>query len=151
MRLLAGLTMSTVLAAGLLAAPPALAAQAVPFSADSGDSCRRGFTEGTIERYDGPVIRPRVDVEGLLSDEATPTICRPDDMHSLTTFSAYRGSELVDSATQKADDEQVKFTFSLSDQGSVRTIDRVVVQVCRRSNSPIGIGYCGKAQEYRIP
>ncbi len=154
MRLLAGLTMSTVLAAGLLAAPPALAAaaaQAVPFSADSGDSCRRGFTEGQIERYDGPVIRPRVDVEGLLSDEATPTICTPDDLHSLATFSAYRGSELIDSVTQKADDAQVKFAFSLSDRGSVRTIDRVVVQVCRRSNSPIGIGYCGKAQEYRIP
>jgi hypothetical protein len=27
----------------------------------------------------------------------------------------------------------------------------VTVQVCRYSNSPIGISYCGKQQEYKIP
>jgi hypothetical protein len=150
-RLLAGLSISAVLAAGLLAAPPALAAEAVPFAADSGDACLRGSTEGTIQRYDGPVIRPRIDIEGALLDEAKPSVCNPDDMHSTATFSGYYGSELVDTETYKADDETVKFAFSLSDSAGVRTIDRVVVQVCRFSNTPFGTSYCGKAQEYKIP
>ncbi|MEV4799653.1 hypothetical protein AB0K18_06515 [Nonomuraea sp. NPDC049421] len=151
MRLLTGLTMTAVLAAGLLAAPPAMAAEAVPFAADSGDSCLRGSTEGTIQRYDGPVIRPRVDVEGVLTDEGGPSICSPDDRYSTATFSGFRGSELVDSETYKVDNDQIKFSFSLSDTLGVRTIDRVVVQVCRHSDPPIGISYCGKAQEYKIP
>ncbi|WP_157548088.1 hypothetical protein [Nonomuraea candida] len=152
MRLLAGLTMTAALAAGLLTAPPALAAQAAEsFSADSGDSCRRGFTEGTLERYDGPVIRPAILVEGLVSDEALPTVCQPDGMHTRATFSGYRGAERVDTEAYKVDDEQSKFSFTLSDSTGVRTIDRVVVQVCRFSNTPIGISYCGKAQEYKIP
>ncbi|MEV0388857.1 hypothetical protein [Nonomuraea sp. NPDC050643] len=152
MRLLAGLTMSAILTAGLLAAPPAMAAQAaVNFSADSGDRCRRGVTEGTLERYDGPVVRPLVNVEGILSDEALPTVCFPDDMHSTVTFSGFRGADLVDSEAYKADNEQVKFAFGLSDPTGVRAIDRVVVQVCRFSNSPVGISYCGTAQEYKIP
>ncbi|MFC5828382.1 hypothetical protein [Nonomuraea insulae] len=151
MRLLAGLTMSALLATGLLAATPAMAAVPVDFSADSGDSCRRGITEGTLERYDGPVVRPLVNVEGLLSDSARPTVCNPDEMYSTASFSAYRGKDLVDSETYKADDEQIKFAFSLSDSTGVRIIDRVVVQVCRYSNSPVGISYCGSAQEYKIP
>ncbi|GAA4917697.1 hypothetical protein GCM10023334_019570 [Nonomuraea thailandensis] len=141
--------MTAVLAAGLLAAPPAVAAEAVKFAADSGDTCRRGVAEGTLERYDGPVIRPVVNVEGLLSDEALPTICFPDDLHSTVTISGYRGADLVDSETYKADDEQVKFAFQLSN--GLLSIDRAVVQVCRHSNSPMGISYCGKAQEYKIP
>ncbi|MGW3341927.1 hypothetical protein ACWDA3_01415 [Nonomuraea rubra] len=149
MRLLAGLTMTAVLAAGLLAAPPAMAAEAVKFAADSGDTCRRGVAEGTLERYDGPVIHPVVTVEGLLSDEALPTICFPDDLHSTVTFRGYRGTDLVDSETHKADNEQVKYAFQLSN--GLLSIDRVVVQVCRYSNSPIGISYCGTAQEYKIP
>ncbi|MGR6920643.1 hypothetical protein ACU635_40945 [[Actinomadura] parvosata] len=147
--------MSAVLAAGLLAASPASAASAasaaetVPFAADSGDTCRRGVAEGTLERYDGPVLHPAVNVEGVLSDEALPTICFPDDMHSTVAFSGYRGADLVDSETYKADDEQVKFAFELSN--GLLSIDRVIVQVCRFSNSPVGISYCGKAQEYKIP
>ncbi|NJP94690.1 hypothetical protein HCN51_35520 [Nonomuraea sp. FMUSA5-5] len=141
--------MTAVLAAGLLAASPASAAESVPFAADSGDTCRRGVAEGTLERYDGPVLHPAVNVEGILSDEALPTICFPDDMHSTVTFSGYRGADLLDSETYKADDEQVKFAFELSN--GLLSIDRVVVQVCRFSNSPVGISYCGKAQEYKIP
>lgn len=141
--------MTAVLATGLLAASPAMAAEAVPFAADSGDSCRRGFTEGTLERYDGPVIRPVVTVEGLVSDEAGPTVCLPDDMYTKATISGYRGSDLVDSETQQADDEQVKFSLELSN--GLLSIDRVVVQVCRYSNKPVGLSYCGPAQEYKIP
>jgi hypothetical protein len=141
--------MTAVLAAGLMAAPSAMAAEAVKFAADSGDTCRRGAAEGTLERYDGPVIHPVVNVEGLLSDEALPTVCFPDDLHSTVTFRGYRGADLVDSETYKADDEQVKFAFELSN--GLLSIDRVVVQVCRFSNSPIGISYCGTAQEYKIP
>jgi hypothetical protein len=156
-RLLTGLTTSAVLAAGLLAAPPALAtthaaAQApVSFSADSGDSCRRGFTEGTIERYDGPVIRPVLLVQGLLSDEGGPTVCFPDELYSTATFRGFRGTDPVDTETFKADNEQAKLSFQLADATGVRTIDRVTVQVCRFPTTPFGISYCGKEQEYKIP
>jgi hypothetical protein len=152
-RLLTGLTMSAVLATGLLAAPPAMAAarQAVSFAADSGDSCRRGFTEGSLERYAGPVIRPTVLVEGLVSDEGVPTVCFPDNKHSTATFDGYDDTGLVATETVKADNEQVKLAFKLSDSTGVRTITRVVVQVCRHTNAPIGTSYCGKAQEYKIP
>ena len=140
-----------MLAAGLLAAPPALAAEAVPFAADSGDSCLRGSTEGTIQRYEGPEIRPRIDIEGVLRDEAGPTVCLPDDLHSRATFSGYQGDELIDTETFEANDGEVELSFSLSDSTSVRSIDRVVVRVCRHSNTPFGISYCGTVQEYKIP
>ncbi|WP_188189894.1 hypothetical protein [Nonomuraea sp. SYSU D8015] len=153
MRLRAWPTLVALVAAGLLTAQSAAVAQSVvPFHADSGDSCRRGLTEGSLEWVEGPVIRPTVRVEGYLSDEAHPSICQNrDGMYSTATFTAYNGSTIVDYETYKADDEQVKFSFALSDPTGVTAIDRVVVGVCRFNSSPIGISYCGSPAEYKMP
>lgn len=148
-RLWAGL--AATIAAVLLAAQPAAAQATVEFSADSGDQCRRGVTEGTLEWVEGPVLRPAVEVEGTLSDSARPSICAPDDMHSRATFTAYNGATAVDSEEVKADDASVAVSIVLSDATGVASIDRVVVQVCRYSNSPIGTSYCGEATEYKAP
>ncbi|MBE1590490.1 hypothetical protein ACFPOI_05600 [Nonomuraea angiospora] len=148
MRLRARLASGAVLAAGLLTAQPALAAQAaLPFHADSGDQCLRGVTEGTLEWAEEPVVR----VNGFLADDAPISSCAPDKMYSQATFSAYKGTTLVDSEVAKADDSQFTIALALSDPAGVASIDRVVVQVCRFSSSPVGIGYCGRAAEYKAP
>jgi hypothetical protein len=152
MRSRAWLILTTAVAATLLTAQPAVAAQAVvPFSADSGDRCRHGVTEGTLDWVVGPVIRPTVEVEGYLSDGAFASVCGVDGLYSLVTFTAYHGKDLVDSEVSKVDDGKVELSFGLSDPTGVTGIDRVVVQVCRFNNSPIGISYCGLAQEYQAP
>ncbi|GAA3693896.1 hypothetical protein GCM10022224_069260 [Nonomuraea antimicrobica] len=153
MRLRTRLALGAVLTAGLMAAQPVVAAQAaaVDFAADSGDQCRRGVTEGTLDWVEGPVIRPAVQVKGTLADDPATSVCAPDQMHSQAVFHAYHGASLVDSEVAKADDGTVELAFDLSDASGVRTIDRVVVQVCRYSNTPVGIGYCGKAVEYKSP
>ncbi|WP_433438135.1 hypothetical protein [Nonomuraea sp. CA-141351] len=152
MRLRAWLVSGAMAAAGLLTAQPAMAAQAVVgFYADSGDQCLRGVTEGTLEWVEGPVVRPTVKVDGYLADEASISPCSTDGMYSTATFSAYKGSSLVDSETAKADNGKVALSFALSDPAGVTTIDRVVVQVCRFSSTPVGTSYCGKAAEYKAP
>ncbi|MET7329438.1 hypothetical protein [Nonomuraea sp. NPDC005650] len=152
MRLRARLVSGAVLAAGLLAAQPATAAHAaVAFHADSGDQCLRGVTEGTLDWVDGPVVRPTVKVDGSLTDDAPFSACAPDGMYSQATFSAYKGGTLVDSEAVKADDGKVAIAFALSDPAGVTAIDRVVVQVCRYSSTPVGISYCGQAAEYKAP
>ncbi|TDE23992.1 hypothetical protein E1295_45585 [Nonomuraea mesophila] len=143
--------LAAALAALLLTAQPASARATVEFAADSGDRCRHGVTEGTLEWVEGPVIRPAVQVEGTLSDSDPLSICAPDDMHSVVTFTAYHGDTVVASGTQKADDATVKVSLGLSDATGVTSIERVVVQVCRYTNSPIGTGYCGEAAEYKMP
>ncbi|MGV9376937.1 hypothetical protein ACWDRB_14040 [Nonomuraea sp. NPDC003707] len=148
MRLRAWLASGAVLAAGLLTAQPAIAAQAaVPFHADSGDQCLRGVTEGTLEWAEAPLVK----VDGFLADDAPISSCAPDGMYSQATFSAYKGTTLVDSEAVKADDAKVAIAFALSDPAGVTAIDRVVVQVCRFSSTPVGISYCGKAAEYKAP
>ncbi|GAA3240904.1 hypothetical protein [Nonomuraea helvata] len=152
MRLRIGLAAGAAVAAVLLAALPATAAQSVVnFHADSGDQCVRGVTEGTLEWVDGPVVRPTVKVDGYLADEASISPCSLDRMYSTATFSAYKGSTLVDSQTAKADNEKVPISFALADPVAFTSVDRVVVQVCRFSSTPIGISYCGKAAEYKAP
>ncbi|MEO3885473.1 hypothetical protein [Nonomuraea sp. B5E05] len=148
-RLWAGL--AATITAVLLTAQPAAAQATVEFSADSGDQCRHGVTEGTLEWVEGPVIRPAVQVRGTLSDSAGPSICGPDEMHSRAAFTAYNGATVVDSEEVKADDATVAVSIGLSDPTGVTSIDRVVVQVCRYSNSPFGTSYCGKAAEYKMP
>ncbi|MEV4353645.1 hypothetical protein ACWEPL_38470 [Nonomuraea sp. NPDC004186] len=148
MRLRARLASGAVLAAGLLTAQPAIAAQAaVAFHADSGDQCLRGVTEGTLEWAEAPVVK----VDGFLADDAPISSCAPDGMYSQATFSAYKGTTLVDSEAVKADDAKVAIALALSDPAGVTAIDRVVVQVCRFSSTPVGISYCGKAAEYKAP
>lgn len=72
-------------------------------------------------------------------------------MYSTATFTAYNGTKIVEFETYKADNEQVKLSFALSDPTGVTAIDRVVVGVCRFSTSPIGISYCGPPVEYKLP
>ena len=153
MRLPVHLALGALVAAALLAVQPvaASAQAAVRFYADSGDSCFRGITEGTLNWLTGPVIRPTVKVDGYLSDDANLSPCTRDGMYSTAVFNAYNGTALVDSETYKADDAQVPLSFTLSDPAGVAAIDRVVVQVCRFSSSPIGVSYCGKAAEYKMP
>ncbi|TDD10830.1 hypothetical protein [Nonomuraea diastatica] len=148
-RLWAGL--AATITAVLLTAQPAAARATVEFFADSGDQCRHGVTKGTLEWVEGHVIRPVVQVKGTLSDSAGPSICAPDEMHSRATFTAYNGATVVDSEEAKADDATVLVTIGLSDPTGVTSIDRVVVQVCRYSNSPIGTSYCGEAAAYKMP
>ncbi|TMR11505.1 hypothetical protein ETD86_35550 [Nonomuraea turkmeniaca] len=138
-------------AAALLAAQPAVAQAMVKFYADSGDSCRRGVTEGTLDWVEGPVIRPTVRVSGYLADEGVNSPCAQDGMLSRATFSAYNGTTLVDSEAYKADDQRIVLSFALSDPSGVTAINRVVVQVCRFSVTPIGISYCGRAAQYKAP
>ncbi|MEV0390420.1 hypothetical protein [Nonomuraea sp. NPDC050643] len=154
MRLRTWLALGAAVTAGLLGAQPVVSAQAaamVKYYADSGDSCRRGFTEGTLNWVEGPVIRPVVQVKGELSDESGITVCSPDQMHSQAAFVAYNGKTVVDRGIVKADNGVVPVAVALSDPNGVSAIDRVVVQVCRFSNSPVGISYCGKAVEYPRP
>ncbi|KAB8197478.1 hypothetical protein FH608_002685 [Nonomuraea phyllanthi] len=148
MRLRAWLASGAVVAAGLLAAQPATAAASVPFHADSGDQCLRGVAEGTLEWVDGPIVRPVVRVDGALTDEASVSPCAHDGLYSTVTFSGYSGKSLVDSEVAKADNEKVALSFTLSNPDAFIPVDRVVVQVCRYSTTPVGTSYCGKAVEY---
>ena len=158
MRLRAWPALVVAITAGLLGAQPAAAAQAaavqaaaVKFSADSGDRCLRGVTEGTLNWDEGPVIRPTVVVKGEVSDDAGISICAPDQMYSQASFVAYNGATVVDRDAVKVDNGTAPVALVLSDAMGVSAIDRVVVQVCRFSNSPVGISYCGKAAEYLRP
>ncbi|MFC4116739.1 hypothetical protein [Nonomuraea zeae] len=151
MRLRGWLVLGAVISAGLLGTQPVAAAAAVPFAADSGDKCRRGVTEGTLEQLQGPVIRPTVQVEGALADDGEISPCAPDGMYSRATFSGYNGGTLVDRETFKVDDGKIALSFGLSDPTGVTKIDVVTVQVCRFTSSPIGISYCGPQQTYKIP
>ncbi|MFC4006215.1 hypothetical protein ACFOY2_03205 [Nonomuraea purpurea] len=149
MRSRAWAVLPAVVAACLLAAQPATAQAPVKFHADSGDQCQRGVTEGTLEWVEGPVVRPAVRVAGDLTDGGVNSPCAIDDMYSRASFSAYNGTTLVDTETVKADDGTVPVALSLSDATGVAAIDRVVVQVCRFSNTPIGLSYCGPVSEYK--
>ena len=153
---LRGFVVTTSIGLGLLAASgPATAAAIVtqPFAADSGDAC--GTTSGTFGWHLGGSVGSTsvVDVSGTLVDRpllADPAnICR-DDRYAIVTFTAYSEKTVVDTDARKADNERAAFGFQLT--ADLRTpIDRVVVQVCRRSLSGTVADYCGKAAEYTIP
>lgn len=121
----------------------------VPFSADSGDRCRHGVTEGTLEWVTGPVVRPTVRVEGYVADSADTSLCPADGLYSTAAITAYDEKGIVDRDVRKADDGKREFAFELSDSTGVRRLERVVVRVCRHAST--GIGYCGTAQEYKSP
>jgi hypothetical protein len=124
-----------------------------PFAADSGDSC--GQASGKLGWHTGPIIgnKSMVDVSGTLVDRPLLTdpslLCR-DDRISVVTFTAFNGKTVVDTDAAKADNERATFTLQLS-AGLGTPIDRVVVQVCRRSASGAVVDYCGKAAEYKMP
>ena len=128
-----------------------------PFYADSGDSCRFGVSSGTLTWIArGPLPVTAVDVAGTLTDRPLPndpsTACR-DPRYSSVTFTAYRGTVVVDTERQRVDNGQISFRFQLTAMTTVITpIDRVVVQVCRHAPPTTTIpDYCGRAVEYRQP
>jgi hypothetical protein len=129
-----------------------------PFYADSGDSCRFGVTKGTLTWIAvGPLPVTRVVVSGSLLDRPLPddpsTACR-DPRYSSATFTAYRGTVVVDREQQRVDNGEITFRFELAAPlpGSVQPIDRVVIQVCRHALPGTTIpDYCGRAVEYRQP
>jgi hypothetical protein len=127
------------------------------FSADSGDNCRYGVTQGKLAfaAVHPPEI-PSVAVEGTLTDRPTPadpSFCRDDYYFSFATFAAYSGNVLVDRELQRANNQTVSFSFRLAPapDGRVSQIDRVTIQVCRESLvwvGPISPQYCGRAVTY---
>jgi hypothetical protein len=127
-----------------------------PFAADSGDSCRLGSTSGTLTWISrGPLPFYAVNVAGSLTDRPLandPSTCR-DPRYSSVTFTAYRGTSVIDREFLRVDNGQLRFEFQLAPTLTVIVpIDRVVVQVCR--HAPPGMGlpdYCGRAVEYRAP
>jgi len=146
--------------ATVLATPTAAHAEqaiSVPFSANSGDDCRYGVTEGTLTWRFGtsPLPVTAVGVKGRLADRplpADPAIpCRDDGLFSVATFTAFLGDRQVDRDARRADNSVVSFEFVLGDNSTTSRIDRVVVQVCRhRPTSTVPV-YCGRAVSYPAP
>jgi hypothetical protein len=151
---LAAATALTALAAPATAAADPTAPQ--KFYANSGDRCVYGHTEGTLT-WQGtrPPVYPTVLVEGTVTDEPSrnaPTACNDDRMFTVASFVAYTGRTIVDFAQVRADNATTGIRDVLGESNtSATTIDRVVVQVCRFSTSPIGISYCGSPQTYPLP
>lgn len=157
---------STALAVG--AAVPAAAApeqttasvpvQPVPsqeFKADSGDRCVYGYTRGTLTwRAPRPTIYSVVDVKGVVVDRpnrSDPGVgCRDDGAYTIAGFAAYAGRTVVDYALVRVDNGTADVAVTLGEQSAATPIiDRVVVQVCRYSATPVGISYCGSPQTYQ--
>lgn len=147
--------------AGPAAASPAAAdrvatapAAAQDFKADSGDRCRYGHTTGSLAwRAPRPSVHSVVDVKGIVVDRPTPTDpgvgCADDGAFTAAGFVAYAGRMVVDSAVVRVDNSSAEIVLTLGVNGTATPIiDRVVVQVCRYSTTPIGISYCGSPQTY---
>jgi hypothetical protein len=128
-----------------------------PFSADSGDNCRYGFTEGSLTWRFGtsPLPVAAVAVKGRLADRPLPTdpgtVCRDDGFFSVATFVAFSGNREVDRQARRADNAVAGFEFALGANSSTARVDRVVVQVCRHPLTTLPPSYCGRAAEYRFP
>jgi hypothetical protein len=157
-------TMSAIAAAilgGLLASVPAHADTAIsrPFMADSGDACRYGVTQGTLNWLFGPSTSPlpvtAVDVRGTLIDHPTPadpaSACRSDGFASTATFTGFSGSAAVARQQVRADNAIVQFQFRLAPSTTDQHLDRVVIQVCRGPVVTLPPSYCGTAVTYLPP
>lgn len=152
---------AAVLAAVLALPSPGHADQLIThtFAADSGDSCRYGFTDGTLTWRFGPSPTPlpvvAVEVKGrvadrpLLADPGFP--CRDDSLFSVATFTAFSGLREIDRQGARADNGVTSFQFTLGVNSTTARIDRVVVQVCRHKPSSVLPSYCGRPVEYRTP
>lgn len=147
-------------AAVILVATPGIANAATitqPFSADSGDSCRYGVTEGTLGWQSGvssPLPLTGVWVAGTVTDRPVPTgpaICRDDGYDTTATFVAYAGKVEVDRQSRTANNGTVRFKFSLGSSATRTGIDQVVVQVCRDPIYTLPPSYCGKPVTYLAP
>lgn len=153
---------AAALATTILAAPAAVHAEpsiTQQFAADSGDSCRYGFTDGTLTWRFGPTTSPLplagVAVKGRVVDRPLPidpsVPCRDDGLFSVATFVAASGTREIDREARRADNSITNFEFALGDTSTVARIDRVVIQVCRFRLSSTAPAYCGRAVEYPVP
>jgi len=139
----------------LLTTSAAHASAVFPFSADSGDSCRYGRTQGSlIWRYSttAPIRPVAFDVRGTLVDHPLPGadgfLCRDDGYYSVATFVAYLSNGLTQRAQARADNAIVSFSFTLGPGSTTAGVSRASVQVCRSPLSGTGRSYCGLPQYY---
>ncbi|MEQ4303013.1 hypothetical protein ABNF97_16715 [Plantactinospora sp. B6F1] len=133
-----------------------------PFAADSGDSCRYGVAEGTLEFL--PISAPpglgSVTVTGTIADrpyERDPgPVCRDDGLFSFVTFYAYGSGRLITEAAARVENDITKYSFQLGPREPSIGVDTLVVQVCRAATAnaptplPIPAGYCGTPQIYSL-
>jgi len=117
----------------------------VPFEANSGDAC------GTADGQFSWLGDQRVFIGGTLTDRATGC----GDMETTITFTVYvapYGDTTV--YTERADNVTKEYGWREDPKGdpdSTPSIDRILVNVCRK---PIGGGsgaYCGATRTYRPP
>jgi hypothetical protein len=126
-----------------------------PFSADSGDTCEYGSTQGTLAwtAVHLPEIPP-VAVSGTVSDKPLPAspwpVCPDDDMFTIASFRAFAGNVLVDQETREVDNGTLAFSFRLAPSSApVPHIERVDVQVCRKPLiHATRTAYCGKPEPH---
>ena len=135
---------------------PAVAATAVTdvpqaFAAHSGDSCRMGVAKGTIVWHlppDGRTVDGNVTVvDRPVPDDPGPG-CGDDGRYSILTMTAFVGTTQVDRQVFAADNDSRESRLRLT---ATRSIETVVVQVCRSTRLPDPPVYCGIAQSYHSP
>jgi hypothetical protein len=141
------LALATAILAVMLT--PTAARADTRFHADSGDTCRYGFTDGVLSARLAPVA-----VKGTLTDRPTladPTNCRDDGFYSVATFTAFFGDRVVDQQAVRANNGTAGVELILGQNSTIARIDRVVVQVCRNPLVTLPPSYCGRPAEYRAP
>jgi hypothetical protein len=118
-----------------------------PFSADSGDPCRMVQTRGDLGWHSDS---PRsVDVTGVVADRPLPGTadgaCQDDDRSTLTTFTGYSNGTQITQSAVRVDNGHRDVELRLT---APRSIDPVVVRVCRPSPLPGPPIVCGAPQRY---
>jgi hypothetical protein len=151
----------TTCAAGLLAvavAPPAQADTVVrqPFSVDSGDSCQYGLSRGELGWHLRPLdgLPVAVEIDGSVVDRPLstgPSLCPDDRRFTVVTFTAFVGRTVLDSRAVRADNGVERVDVEIGRDSYPARIERLVVQVCRRSPLGTPFDYCGAAQVYNAP
>lgn len=154
---------ATLFAAVAVLSTPGAASAAVisqPFSANSGDACQYGVTEGSLGWQYGPTTTPLplygVDVTGKVIDRPLPagpsTQCRDDGYASSAIFVAYAGTAEVDREVRTVNNGSLAFTFTLGGVSTTsKPISKVVVQVCRNPVVTLPPSYCGPSVTYLPP
>jgi hypothetical protein len=119
------------------------------FSADSGDRCGYGYTNGHLT---WSTAAPVVGVSGTVVDNPVDRTfpCRDDSRITVAQFVAFASNSAVDRHATRADNSAQAFAFRLGANTSPNRITHVTVQVCRYSTSAVA-DYCGQTQTYRNP
>jgi hypothetical protein len=119
------------------------------FSANSGDRCGYGYTNGHLT---WSTAAPVVGVDGTVVDNPADRTfpCRDDGRITVAQFVALTVNGAVDRQAVRADNGAQTFAFRLGANTSAARITHVTVQVCRHSTSAVP-DYCGQVQTYRNP